>query len=100
MSFFHDKDRDLPFGFDGDLLTVGLTRKFIPPPWEEGGGGGWMEPLPGVFNMLQYFAMILPFKWKAFDVFYKMRGIFYGWWRCWRPVTLATMVAILDFTKN
>ena len=21
-------------------------------------------------------------------------GIFYGWWRCWRPVTLPTMVAI------
>ena len=40
MSFFHDKDRDLLFGFDGDLLTVGLTRKFIPPTWEEGGGGG------------------------------------------------------------
>ena len=28
-----------------------------------------MEPLPGVFDMLQYFEMILPFKWKAFDVF-------------------------------
>ena len=31
-------------------------------------------------------------------------GIFYGWWRCWRPVTSQTMVAILaaifDFTKN
>ena len=23
-------------------------------------GGGWMEPLPGVFNMLQYFETILP----------------------------------------
>ena len=31
-------------------------------------------------------------------------GMFYGWWRCWRPVTSLTMVAILaailDFTKN
>ena len=30
--------------------------------------------------------------------------IFYGWWRCWRPVTSQTMVAflaaILDFTKD
>ena len=24
------------------------------------GGGGWMEPLPGVFDMLQYFETILP----------------------------------------
>ena len=23
------------------------------------GGGGWMEPLPGVFDMLQYFETIL-----------------------------------------
>ena len=31
-------------------------------------------------------------------------GIFYGWWRCWGPVSSPTMVttltAILDFTKN
>ena len=25
-----------------------------------GGGGGWMEPLPGVFDMLQYYEAILP----------------------------------------
>ena len=24
------------------------------------GGGGWMEPLPGVFDFLQYFETILP----------------------------------------
>ena len=24
------------------------------------GGGAWMEPLPGVFDMLQYFETILP----------------------------------------
>ena len=22
-------------------LTLGRTRKFIPPPWYKGGGGGW-----------------------------------------------------------
>ena len=28
---------------------------------QEGGGGeGWMEPLPGVFDRLQYFETILP----------------------------------------
>ena len=25
-----------------------------------GGGVGWMEPLPGVFDILQYFETILP----------------------------------------
>ena len=24
------------------------------------GGGGWMEPLPGGFDMMQYFGTILP----------------------------------------
>ena len=28
--------------------------------WGGGGGGKWMEPLPGVFDMLQYFETILP----------------------------------------
>ena len=48
-------------------LTLASTRKFIPPPWYKGGGRGggewgWglMEPLPGIFDMLQYFETILP----------------------------------------
>ena len=42
-------------------VLIGRTSKFIPPPrYKKGGGGGWMEPLPGVFNMLQYFETILP----------------------------------------
>ena len=29
--------------------------------WNKGvRGGGWMEPLPGVFDMLQYLEAILP----------------------------------------
>ena len=39
-------------------LTLGQTSKLIPPPWYKM-GGGWMEPLPGVFDMLQYFETIL-----------------------------------------
>ena len=36
-------------------LTLGRTRKFIPPPWYKvGGRGAWMEPLRRVFDMLQY----------------------------------------------
>ena len=40
-------------------LTLARTRKFIPPPWYKG-GGGLMEPLPGIRDMLQYFETILP----------------------------------------
>ena len=37
------------------------TCKFISPPWySRGGGGVLMEPLPRVFDMLQYFKTILP----------------------------------------
>jgi len=41
------------------VLTLGRTRKFIPHHGTRGGGG--MEPLLGVFDMLQYFETILPF---------------------------------------
>ena len=40
-------------------LTLGPTRKFIPLPWYKR-DGGWMKPLPGVFDILQYFETILP----------------------------------------
>ena len=43
-------------------LTLGCTRKFIPPPWYKGRGGGvggW-NPSPEFSGMLQYFEMILP----------------------------------------
>ena len=40
-------------------LTLGRRCKFIPPPWYKG-VGVWMEPHPGVFEMLQYFETILP----------------------------------------
>ena len=39
-------------------LTLGRTRKFIPQPWYK--GEGRMEPLPRVFDNLQYFKTILP----------------------------------------
>ena len=42
------------------LLTLGRARKFIPPPWYKGWGGLGILPLPGVFDMLQYFKRILP----------------------------------------
>ena len=46
--------------FKGFILILGRTRKFLPPPWHKGGGGGWMESLSWVFDMLQYFETILP----------------------------------------
>ena len=61
--------------------------------------GGWMEPLPGVFDMLQYFETILPSVeslWSSLhdEVYFMGCGVAGG------PVTSPTMVAILDFTKN
>ena len=35
-------------GFLNDLIIITVVQ----------GGGGWMEPLPGVFDMLQYVKMI------------------------------------------
>ena len=47
--------KSIPFDY---LLTLGRTRKFIPPQWYK---GGLMDPPPPwVFDMLQYFETILP----------------------------------------
>ena len=40
-------------------LTLGRTRKVVPPPWYKG-RGGLMEPPSRVFDKLQYFETILP----------------------------------------
>lgn len=40
------------------VLTLRRTSKFIPSPWYK--GGGWMEPLHGIFDMLKYFETIVP----------------------------------------
>ena len=65
--------------------------------------GGWMDPRPRVFDMLQYFETILPSEeslWSSLqDEVYFMGGGTAG-----GPVTSSTMVAILgdilDCTKN
>ena len=42
-------------------LALGRTSTQIHTPTvlQEGWGGGWMEALPGVFDLLQYFETIL-----------------------------------------
>ena len=43
------------------MLTLELTKAIsYPQRATRGGGGGWMESLSGVFDMLQYFETILP----------------------------------------
>ena len=42
------------------ILSLRRTRKFILLLLYNGVGEGWMEPLPGVFDMLQYFETMLP----------------------------------------
>ena len=72
------------------------TNKQIHTPTVVEGGRGLMEPLPGVFNMLQHIETILLL---VESLCHDLR-IFYGWWRCWRPVTSPTMVAILAAILN
>ena len=73
-------------------------RIHTPTVVKGGVGGSWMEPLPRVFYMLQYFETILP-SWKAFHLLDKI-GIFYGWWRCWRSVTSPKNGRYLGFYKE
>ena len=45
------------------LLTLFNLRTYTQihtPTVVQRGGGGWMEPRPGVFDMLQYFETIFP----------------------------------------
>ena len=91
------------------ILSLGHTRKFIPPPWYKRVGGGVMEPggIGGTPPWSFWCCSIskrLCLQWKAFDLLNKMRYILRVSWYCWGPVTsptvLANLAAILDFTNN
>ena len=56
------------------LLLNPRTYTPIHTPTVAQEGGGWMEPLPGVFNILQYFETILPLVENLWSS-YKMRYI-------------------------
>ena len=147
------------------FLTLGRTRKFIPPPWYKGGTpsypdvslsikmcaqrkagrrqrargrfacrlhpshgplrfitngsqlpcekrssweGGWGRGVvdgtpPRSFCHVAVFRNDFTFRGRPL-IFLTRSGIFYGWWRCWWPVTSPTTVAILAavfvFAKN
>ena len=86
-------------------LTLRRACKFIPPPW-----WGWWNPSPEFLDILQYCEAILlsvenlrsPLQDEIYFIgggaagkpliFLTRRGIFYGRWRCWRPVASPTMV--------
>ena len=82
------------------LLILGRRSKFIP---HRGTTGGVDGTLPRSFWYVAVFWKDFTFSRKPL-IFLTRWGIFYGWWRCWRPVTSPTMVAILaailEFTKN
>ena len=68
------------------VLTLGRTRKFIPPPCYKGRGEVWMKPLPKVFDMLQHFETILPSLeslWSSLqdEVYFMGCGAAGGLWR-------------------
>ena len=76
------------------ILTLGRTRKFIPPPWYKGGGGGTGVDgtRPRVFDMLEYYETILPSVeglWSSLqDKVYFMGGATAGGMWChqqWSP---------------
>ena len=71
------------------VLTFGCTSKFTPSPWYKGGGGGWMEPLAGVFDMLQFFDKMRYILWVV--------GLLDA---CDVTNNGPILAAILDFTKN
>ena len=85
-------------------LTLVRTHKIIiHTPTMVQKGGGLMEPLPAIFDMLQYFEMILPLVESLNDLLNKMRYIL------WVVALLEAcdvtnngciLATILDFTKN
>ena len=72
-------------------LTLGRTRKVIPPSWYNGGGGVGVDglPFPTVFDMLQYFVKILH-SLESIDLLYKVR---YSLW-------VVALLEACDVTSN
>ena len=71
------------------ILTLGRTSKIIPAPWYK---RGFMEPLPRVFDMLQYFETILSLTKSLWfsqqdEVYFMGGGAAGGLWRHqeWSP---------------
>ena len=84
-------------------LTLGRTRKVIPPPWYKGGGGGVMEPPSWVFDMLQYFETILrslESLWYSLQVEVYFMGGGAAGGSVTSPNMVIVLVAILDFIKS
>ena len=79
-------------------LTVGRTRKVIPPPWYKDvgwvGWGGVDGTPPRSCWYVEAFRNDFTFGGNPL-IFLTREGIFYGGWRCWRPVTSPIIVAIL-----
>ena len=68
-------DSHQPFGGFRVNLTLGHTRRFIPPPWykRRGGWGGWNPSLE--FLICCSISKRFYLWWKAFDLLNKMRYI-------------------------
>ena len=92
-------------------LILGRTRKFIHPPWYKLGGGGSIEPLPRVFDVLQYFETILPsveslWSSEQDEVYFMGCGAAGGLWRGFyqeleiRLKSRLMVIFVLDMWKN
>ena len=78
----------------GQTISINLRtyKQIHTPTVVQRGGEGWMEPLPGVFDMLQYFETILPLVeslWSSSqdEVYFMGGGAAGGLWRYqqWSP---------------
>ena len=79
------------------------TETYTPTVIQGGEGGGLDGTPPQSFWYVAVFRNDFIFSGKPLSCLTRW-GIFYGWWRSWRPVTSPTIVAILDaildFARN
>ena len=80
--------------FVTSLLTLGRTSKFVPPSWYKAGGRGVDGTPPQSSWYVAVFWNDFAFSGKPL-IFLTRWGIFFGWWRCWRPVTSPIRVTTL-----
>ena len=71
------------------ILTLGRSRKVIPPLWHKGWGWGWMKP-PPKFLICGSTPKRFYLQWKAFDLLYRMWYILWG----------VALLGAYDVTKN
>ena len=58
--YAHQEETPWCLYYLGVSINPRMYKQIYIPTMVQGGGGGWMEPFRGVFDMLQYSETILP----------------------------------------